>query len=162
MRIEVYVDDEREPRATFEPPQTFRLDTTNLADGPHRLRVYAVEGDGPRSVEELPFTVRNGPGIAIVGIAEDEVVSGSVSVLVNAYESRIGDEFEPVRVETPAPIPTWTWVLFLVVGAWALWYLGDAFRARAATLAAAAPSPAASSRSENVAGAARTAWRAVG
>jgi hypothetical protein len=32
--------------------------------------------------------------------------------------SRPGDPFEPVRAETPAPIPTWAWVLFLLVAAW--------------------------------------------
>lgn len=143
MRIEAYLDDEDQPRASFEPPETFELDTTTLPDGPHVLRVYAGTGGGARSVEQIPFTVRNGPGIAVVGLAENETVAGRVSLLVNAYQSRAGDDFEPCRVETPAPIPTWTWVLFLLVAAWSLWYVGVEFRSHAAMLAARAPAASA-------------------
>jgi mono/diheme cytochrome c family protein len=46
-----------------------------------------------------------------------------------AFASRPGDAFEPVRAETPAPIPTWAWVLFLVVVAWGMWYVATEFRA---------------------------------
>jgi mono/diheme cytochrome c family protein len=139
MRIDVYVDDEKEPRASFEPPQYFELDTSDLADGPHRLVVRASESEGPRSLEEIIFTVRNGPGIAVVGLAENEIVSGKIPILLNAYQSRVGDNFEPIRVETPAPIPTWAWVLFLSVVTWGLGYLGNEYRAHASALAARAP-----------------------
>jgi hypothetical protein len=69
-----------------------------------------------RSVwKEIPFTVRNGPGIAVVGLSDGDTVRGRVPLLVNAFASRPGDIFEPIRAETPAPVPTWAWVLFLVV-----------------------------------------------
>jgi mono/diheme cytochrome c family protein len=42
--------------------------------------------------------------------------------------SRPGDPFEPVRAETPAPIPTWAWVLLLLVAAWGMWYVATEFR----------------------------------
>ncbi len=159
MRVQIFIDDEREPIAAFDPPGKFELDTTGLEDGPHRLRIYASEVGGPRSVEEIPFTVRNGPGIAVFGLAENESVSGSVPVLINAYQSKVGDQFEPVRAETPAPIPTWSWVLFLVVGAWSLWYAGSSFRSRAAALAAEAPSIATLAEQ---AGNETSSWRALG
>ena len=41
MRVDVFVDDDREPRASFEPPGEFALDTSNLADGSHVLHVRA-------------------------------------------------------------------------------------------------------------------------
>ena len=59
MRIEIFIDDERGPRASFEPPGQFELDTSDLADGSHVLRVRASGGEGPAGNEEIPFVVRN-------------------------------------------------------------------------------------------------------
>lgn len=139
MRIRLFVDDEQTPRAEFEPPGTFDLDTRDLADGSHRLLVEAHEDDGGAGVEEIPFTVRNGPGIAVFGLREGETVRGQVSLLVNAYASRVGGEFEPVQAETPAPIPTWAYVLSLVVAAWAMYYVVSEYRGHVEQIAAAAP-----------------------
>jgi len=171
MRVEVLVDDERGPRASFEPPGQFELDTSDLADGAHVLRVRTSGGEGPAGNEEIPFVVRNGPGIAVVGLRKQEVVRGRVPILVNAYESRPGDVFEPGRVETPAPVPTWTWVLALVVMTWAMWYAASEYRSHAETLAAAAPgvaapasvpaSPASTGGSPSTS-AAEPAWKARG
>src|SRR5215510_6440720 len=125
MRIEVFVDDESAPRYTLEPPGTLELDTEGLADGPHRLRVRAIEDSGTVGVEEIPFTVRNGPGIAVVGLSDGDMVQGRIPLVINAFASRPGDAFEPTRAETPAPIPTWAWVLFLVVVAWGMWFVAS-------------------------------------
>src|SRR6516225_4179409 len=122
MRIEIFIDDESVPRQTLEPPATLELDTEGLADGPHRLRVHAIEDSGTVGVEEIPFTVRNGPGIAVVGLSDGDTVRGRLPLLINAFASRPGDAFEPARAETPAPIPTWAWVLFPAV-------LGHSWRA---------------------------------
>lgn len=123
MKIDVYLDDDAEPRATLDPPARFELDTTQLADGRHRVRVLATDDDGSVGVEEIPFIVRNGPGIDVFGLSAGEAVRGQLPILLNAFSGRPGDTFEPVRAETPAPIPTWTWVLALVIVAWAMWYL---------------------------------------
>lgn len=138
MRIEVFLDEEAAPRATFEPPATFELDTTSLPDGRHRLRVRAIDDDGSVGVEEKAFTVRNGPGIDVVGLSRDETVRGRVPILLNAFSSRLGGTFEPMRAETPAPIPTWAWVLTLVVAAWAIWYAAMEFHDHRQTQVAAA------------------------
>ncbi len=143
MRVRLFVDDESSPRSEFEPPGTFNLDTHDLADGPHTLIVQAGEDDGTVGVERIPFTVRNGPGIALFGLREGETVRGRISLLVNAFESRVGDDFEPARAETPAPIPTWAFVLSLVVAAWAMYYVVSEYRGHAEEIAAAAPLPVA-------------------
>jgi mono/diheme cytochrome c family protein len=129
MRIEVFIDDESVPRQTLVPPATLELDTEGLADGPHRLRVRAIEDPGTVGVEEIPFTVRNGPGIVVVGLSDGDTVRGRIPLIVNAFASRPGDVFEPVRAETPAPIPTWAWVLFLVIAAWGMWFVTTELRA---------------------------------
>ena len=151
MRIHVFLDDEQQTRAILDPPATFELDTTQLSDGRHRLRVQAIDDDGTVGVEEIPFIVRNGPGIDVVGLSTGKAVQGRVPILLNAFSSRLGDAFEPVRAETPAPIPTWAWVLALVVVAWAMWYSATEFQEyRPRNLAAVQPtgqsaSPAAGS-----------------
>src|SRR5262245_62481170 len=145
MRIEIFIDDESRPRQTLVPPATLELDTEGLTDGPHRLRVHAIEDSGAVGVEVIPFTVRNGPGIAVVGLSDGETVRGRIPLLVNAFASRPGDTFEPQRAETPAPIPTWAWVLFLVVVAWGMWYVATELRTYGAQAAVTAR---ASTRSE--------------
>lgn len=121
-RIEIYLDDSPEPLASFRPPDSFRLDTTLLEDGPHILRVTARDRTNRRGVREIPFEVRNGPGIAIDGLNENDTVEGKISILVNAYGGAYEEKWEPTRAETPKPIPTWAWVAFILVVAWSMYY----------------------------------------
>jgi mono/diheme cytochrome c family protein len=163
VRIEIFVDDEATPRYVLEPPATLELDSEGLDDGPHRLRVHAFEDSGAVGVESIPFTVRNGPGIAVVGLSDGDTVRGRIPLLVNAFASRPGDVFEPVRAETPAPIPTWAWVLFLVVAAWGMWFAASDLRAyqeqkAAAAMASVQTSPASGAPT----GAGQPSWAALG
>src|SRR5690606_34320897 len=75
-RVEVYLDGSREPFAMHVPPARFEIDTTRLDDGVHTLRFVASDGSGRRGVRSVSFTVRNGPGIAIDGVREGDVVDG--------------------------------------------------------------------------------------
>lgn len=121
-RVDVYLDDDTEPIVSFRPPVNFELDTTKLQDGKHLLRIEAFDSGGVMGVREVPFTVRNGPGIAVHGIAPGDVVDGKLPVLVNAYGGANELKWEPARAETPAPIPTWTWVLVILVVAFGVYY----------------------------------------
>lgn len=122
LTVEVYLDDAPEPIGVYRPPASFELDTTLLPDGPHRLRIKATDRAGVEGVREVHFTVRNGPGIAVVGLSNGDIVEGKIPVLVNAYAGTSEEQWEPRRAETPAPVPTWSWVLFLLVVAWAMFY----------------------------------------
>lgn len=121
-RIEVYLDDNPEPVAAFSPPDTFQLDTTVLEDGPHVLRIIATDRTNRRGLRRISFEVRNGPGIAVDGLNENDVVEGKFRVLVNAYGGAYEDKWEPMRAETPKPIPSWAWVAFILVVAWSMYY----------------------------------------
>jgi mono/diheme cytochrome c family protein len=68
----------------------------------------------------MPFTVQNGPGITINGLRADERVHGPITVQVNAFGAE--EQFDPVRAESSAPIPVWTWVVIVVIAGWAAWY----------------------------------------
>lgn len=121
-RVVVYLDDDTQPLLTYEPPVQFDLDTSDLEDGRHRLRIEAYSETGEKGVRVIPFTVRNGPGIAISGLREDDNLNGTVPILINSYGGTGETQWEPSRAETPAPIPTWAWVLFITIVAFGLFY----------------------------------------
>ena len=121
-RIEVYLDDGQVPYRTLTPPERFELDTTGIEDGPHLLRIVAIDSYGHRGSRKVPFEVRNGPGIAVDGLRDNEIIEGKINVLVNAYGGAYEEKWEPTRAETPAPVPTWAWVLLIVVCAWGMFY----------------------------------------
>jgi len=122
-KIEVYLDEQTEPIAVFRPPGRFTLDTGFLDDGPHSLKIIAFDSTGRRGVRKIPFEVRNGPGIAVEGLSDNDLLEGKISLLVNAYGGSYEEKWEPERAETPAPIPTWIWVLFILVAAWSIYYV---------------------------------------
>lgn len=121
-RVSVFLDGDPEPFGVFRPPARFELDTASMQDGPHELTVLATDGSGRTGVRKVSFSVRNGPGIALDGLSDGDVVDGTVSLLVNAYGGAYEEQWEPARAETPAPIPTWAWVVFLATISWASFY----------------------------------------
>lgn len=121
-RVEIYLDGDPEPVGTYRPPARFRIATEQLEDGPHTLRIAATDRSGHRGVRTIEFEVRNGPGIAVEGLRSGDVVEGEVSLLVNAYGGAHEENWEPGRAETPAPVPTWAWLIFLGAVAWAMFY----------------------------------------
>lgn len=125
VKVEIYLDDSPKPISVHRPPATFELDTTKLPDGPHRLFIRAFDRAGVTGVREVNFIVRNGPGIAVMGLNQGDIVEGKIPVLINAYSGTHDASWEPTRAETPAPVPTWAWVLFLFFVVWAGYYWVD-------------------------------------
>jgi hypothetical protein len=68
-RVRVYLDDEPQPTVDRELPTEISLDTTNLADGPHRLTI--------RVQDEWGYWPYKSPSTADG--------SGPIGVLVVAY-----------------------------------------------------------------------------
>lgn len=120
VSIRIFIDDAREPLATYKPPARFQLDTTRFADGEHVLRIQAIDAVGNVGVRTIPFSVSNGPGITVTGLRAGSRVRGTIEVDVNAFGS--DEPFDPVRAESSGPVPVWTWVFFAVIAAWAAWY----------------------------------------
>jgi mono/diheme cytochrome c family protein len=120
-RIDIFIDDDAEPRLSTTPPLNFELDTTSLDDGPHVMRIEAYDNLGVKGVRTIPFRVRNGPGIAVSGIRQNDVLDGKIPVIVNAYGG-VTAEWEPAQAETPAPVATWAWVMLICFAAFALFY----------------------------------------
>jgi mono/diheme cytochrome c family protein len=121
-RIDIFLDGTAEPLLSTTPPLTFELDTSLLEDGPHVLRIEAYDSRGVKGVRTIDFSVRNGPGIAVSGIRQNDVLDGTIPVIVNAYGGTSAIHWEPSQAETPAPPPTWAWVLLILVSAFGLFY----------------------------------------
>jgi len=114
MLIKLYLDDQAEPfRELTKPSEHFELDTTKLADGRHILHLVTVEDGKVTGRRDVAFEVRNGPGIALAGLREGDVVRGEVPLVGNASGGSVGIDLR--RVETHRGLPLWVGMLALAV-----------------------------------------------
>lgn len=121
--IKVFLDEDPQPFASFAPPVKMVLDTTKIPDGDHTLKIVARSSDGVEGVRKIPFVVRNGPAIQVVGLKDNETVDTQVPLIINAYGSESKDFFVIKGSETPKAIPAWVWVLVLSFIAFGVFYL---------------------------------------
>jgi hypothetical protein len=121
-RVIIYLDDEIVPIGTFECPVKFNLDTTKLQDGDHTLKLIGQDATGKEGIRLLPFTVRNGPAIAIEGLKENAVVDGEIPIMLNAYGKGDQRKFIVEGSETPRSVPSWVWAFVISFFAWAAYY----------------------------------------
>lgn len=121
--IKVFLDDSTKPFASFAPPVKIILDTTKIPDGKHTLKIVAKSSNNVEGVREIPFIVRNGPEIAVVGLKENETVDSQIPITINAYGSETSDFFVIRGSETPKAIPAWVWSLLVLFFAFGLFYL---------------------------------------
>lgn len=120
--IKVYLDDDPNPFAEFKPPVKVMLDTTKIPDGKHTLKIVAKSTDGVEGIRVVPFEVRNGPAIDIVGLKDNDVVDNNLTLTINAYGSERKDFFVVTGSETPKAIPSWVWALLIGFIGWAMFY----------------------------------------
>lgn len=121
--IKVYLDDEIHPFAEFEPPIKFTLDTTKIPDGKHQLKIVANSTEGNEGIKIIPFEVRNGPMIYVLGLKDHETVTEKIPITINAYGSERSDRFEIIGSETPRAIPSWIWALIILFIGFGIFYV---------------------------------------
>ncbi len=120
--VTIFIDDEEKPVASFKAPVNFELDTRKLVDGDHVMRIVSKDTRGIEGVRTIPFVVRNGPSIDVVGIKNNSVVDGVLPILINAYSKGDQKKFLIQSSETPRHVPSWLWVLIIAFIGWALFY----------------------------------------
>ncbi|MEM9649382.1 MAG: cytochrome C [Bacteroidota bacterium] len=120
--IRVFLDEEEQPFAEFAPPVKFEMDTTKIPDGKHILKVVAKSSKGNEGIRTIPFEVRNGPQISIIGLKDNEVVDNQLPITINAYGSESQETFVITGSETPKAVPSWVWVLLISFVAFAIFY----------------------------------------
>jgi len=89
-RIEVFLDESKEPlQVLTNPPFKVKLDTQNIPDGPHTLRVVTIFKGGKVEENVVDFEVDNLPSPFIDGIDDGQQVRGLVEfdVLTGDYEA---------------------------------------------------------------------------
>ncbi|MCM4167271.1 hypothetical protein KCTC52924_02852 [Arenibacter antarcticus] len=121
--IKVYLDEEQQPFAEFAPPVKFVLDTTKIPDGKHILKIVARSSNNVEGIRTIPFEVRNGPSISVVGLKNNEVVDTQIPITINAYGSETKDSFVIRGSETPKAIPAWVWALIISFVGFAMFYI---------------------------------------
>ena len=118
----IFIDDEEKPYGEFSVPINFELDTRKLVDGEHTLKIVSKDPSGKEGIRKIPFIVRNGPAIALEGIAENQVVDGVIPLMINAYGKGDQKRFLIEGSETPHSIPAWLWALIIGFAGWAVYY----------------------------------------
>ncbi|MBS1504881.1 MAG: cytochrome C, partial [Bacteroidetes bacterium] len=91
-------------------------------DGNHVLKVVSKDHRGKEGIKTIPFTIRNGPAIAVEGIKKDEVVDGVLPLMINAYSKGDQKTFMLQDSETPQSIPFWGIIMLIMFVAWAVYY----------------------------------------
>ena len=121
--IHIFIDEERQPTATFATPVNFELDTRKLVDGEHILTIVSKDETGKEGIRKIHFTVRNGPSIAIEGIKENDIVDGIIPLMINSYSEGHQKKFIIEGSESPRSIPSFVWILLIAFACWAIYYL---------------------------------------
>ena len=122
-KVLVFIDDASQPVGEFEAPIQFDFDTRKLVDGQHIFKVVSKDPSGKEGVLLIPFTVRNGPAIAIEGLKQNDIVDGVLPIMINAYGKGDQKRFLIDGSETPRSIPSWLWAFVILFMGWAVYYL---------------------------------------
>ena len=121
-KVILFLDEESTPIGEYETPIQFDFDTRKLVDGEHYLRIVSKDPAGKEGIRKIPFTVRNGPAIALEGLKDHDVVDGVLPMMINAYGKGNQKRFLIEGVETPRSIPSWLWMLIILFTGWAAFY----------------------------------------
>lgn len=121
--VVIFIDDEDQPIGQFSSPVNFELDSTKLADGEHVLKIISRDPSGKEGIRRIPFKVRNGPDISIEGIKDNEIIDGIIPLMVSAYGKGDQKVFLIEGSETPRSVPGWLWIIYLLFGGWAIYYV---------------------------------------
>ncbi|WP_299182646.1 cytochrome C [uncultured Chryseobacterium sp.] len=121
-KVFLFIDDDIQPIAELETPIVFDLDTKKLADGEHVLKIVSQSPSGKEGIRKISFTVANGPSIKIEGLKNKDVVDGTISLMINAYDKGNQKSFLITGSETPQTIPFWIWIIVILFAGWAVYY----------------------------------------
>jgi len=121
-KVYLFIDDDLVPIAELDTPIVFDLDTKKLTDGEHILKIVSHSPTGREGIRKINFTVANGPAIRIEGLKNKDVVDGTLSLMINAYDKGNQKSFLINGSETPQTIPFWIWIIVIVFIGWAVYY----------------------------------------
>ncbi len=118
----LFLDNDPKPIGEFLVPVNFELDSRKLVDGEHVLKIVSKDPMGKEGIRKVPFIVRNGPGIALEGMSDNEVIDGVIPLMINAYGKGDQKQFLIEGSESPHSIPAWLYVIIIGFIGWAIYY----------------------------------------
>lgn len=121
--VRIFLDDNPEPLGEFQSPVTFDLDTRQLPDGNHTLKILSKDTNGREGIRLIPFVVRNGPAIDVEGLRASDTVDGVLPLMINAYGRGDQGKFIIYGSESPRGIPSWVIILMILFAGWSMYYL---------------------------------------
>ncbi|ROH99742.1 cytochrome C [Chryseobacterium daecheongense] len=121
-KVFLFIDDEPVPIAELDTPIVFDLDTKKIADGEHVLTIVSQSPSGKEGIKKIQFTVANGPSIKVEGLKNKDLVDGTLSLMINAYDKGNQKSFLINGSETPQTIPFWIWIIIILFIGWAVYY----------------------------------------
>lgn len=121
-KVKLFIDEDIHPIAELDTPVQFDLNTTKLTDGEHTLKIVGKTLAGREGVRTVKFIVRNGPAIDIDGISQNQVVDGTIPLMINSYDKGNLQSFNIHGSETPKSVPTWMWIVLISFVGWAAYY----------------------------------------
>lgn len=121
-KVFLFIDHEPVPIAELDTPIVFDLDTKKIADGEHVLTIVSQSPSGKEGIKKIQFTVANGPSIKVEGLKNKDVVDGTLSLMINAYDKGNQKSFLINGSETPQTIPFWIWIIIILFIGWAIYY----------------------------------------
>jgi len=126
-KVIVFIDEDTTPIGEYLAPINFEFDTRKLVDGEHILKIVSKDPLGKEGIRKIPFTVRNGPSVAVEGISDNDVVDGVIPLMIHAYGKGDQKRFLIEGSETPRSIPSWLWALIIGGVGWAIYYVVISF-----------------------------------
>ena len=132
--IEIYLDAETAPRKVLTgPPYRLELDTTELANGEHTVRLVRTDEAGVRQEQSFTIQVDNPTTFEVTGIEPGARVAGTLEVDITA-RTATSEEVEHTVAATrlAGPSPWWyigvtavvfigIWLFFLLVPTYSAW-----------------------------------------
>lgn len=128
LTVLLFIDNNKLPIAELKTPVSFELNTHELTDGEHKLKIVSQTPEKRQGVKEITFVVRNGPSIDIEGLRNKQIVDGNISLMVNAYDNENQEKFIIEGSETPKTVPGWFWVILIGFLGWAAYYTLSNFK----------------------------------
>ena len=122
VNVLLFIDDNEQPLAKLHTPVNFELDTKKMTDGEHKLKIVSQSIEKTQGIKEISFIVRNGPSIDVEGLNNNQIVDGTIPLMINSYQNENQKRFVVTGSETPKSIPSWFWVILIGFIGWAAYY----------------------------------------
>ncbi|MHB1922252.1 MAG: hypothetical protein ACYCOO_08445 [Chitinophagaceae bacterium] len=123
-KIYVFLDEQEGAIAELTAPVQFELDTTQMKEGIHQIRILNQDNRGHEDTRIIPFEIKTHPSLPAVGIQEYSPVNGIISVKINP-DFRIDQEnlLSVDAQKISLTLPDWLSLVLFGLSCWVTYYI---------------------------------------